>query len=276
MAETDRFPYLVGRLLEQDSTLQVNSCNSGKAGNNSLHSLDILLNKVMFLPPHIVVMMHNINDLIILLFEQSYWNNNKYKSPLVEVTPSLGQNVAQSLLILRDALIPNVSRALAGLYDRFFVTARPTEFPAVQGKTVKIEPSRLLRDFRANLEIFIDICRRRHIIPVLMTQANRFTDAPDTFIASMMRRLEIQHGITYKDFKTIFDLFNQEIRAAGQASQVLVIDLARQIPPEKAYLYDTVHLTARGSRLASEIISQNLQSVVRNLRTKKNTSTQPD
>lgn len=268
MNEVERFPYVTGRLIENNLNIKVNSFNAAKAGNNSLHSLDILLNKVMPLNPDIVVMTHNINDLIILLFEKSYWNQNKYKAPIVEITPTIGKNLEQSFIIIRDYFVPNVSRALGGFYERIFVKERPTEFPAVKGKTIEIQKSQILQEFRANLEIFLDICRRRHIVPVLMTQANRFTEDPGSFIASMMRRMEIQHGITYNNFKEIFDLFNEQIRTVGKANDVLVIDLASQIPQEKNYLYDTVHLTTRGSSLAGQIIYQHLQSIVHDLTSK--------
>jgi hypothetical protein len=265
MGEEERFPYLVGRLIENDLKLKVNSYNSGKAGNNSLHSIDILLNKVMYLNPDIVVMMENINDLIILLFEKSYWNNNPYKSPIVEIKPSIGKNLEQSLVILRDYFIPNLSMAFAGLYNRSFVKMQPTEFPAIKGEKIEINTPRLLQIFRSNLQIFIDICRHRHIVPVLMTMANRFKDDPDPFIASSLQRIELEHGISYQDFKNLFDLFNQEIRIIGEANNVLVIDLANKIPQEKKYLYDTVHLTSLGSSLTSQVIFQNLRDKIHDL-----------
>jgi len=258
MGEEERFPFLVGRLLENGLKLKVNSYNSGKAGNNSLHSIDILLNKVMYLNPDIVVMMENINDLIILLFEKSYWNNNPYKSPIVENKPLIGKNLEQSLVILRDYFIPNLSMAMEGLYNRSFAKTQPTEFPAIKGEKIEINTPRLLENFRSNLQIFIDICRHRHIVPVLMTMGNRFKDDPDSFIASSMQRIEVEHGITYQDFKNLFDLFNQEIRIIGAANNVLVIDLANKIPQEKKYLYDTVHLTSLGSSLTSQVIYQYL------------------
>jgi hydroxypyruvate isomerase len=176
---------------------------------------------------------------------------------------------------MRNYSIPNVSRAVADVYGRFFGKERITEFPAIQGKKIAIQKSQLLQDFKANLETFIDICRHRQIIPVLMTQANRFSDDPGDFIASMMQRLEIQHGITYNDFKEIFDLFNEQIRMVGKANNVLVIDLANHIPQEKKYLYDTVHLTTGGARLASQVILQNLRHLIQDLAVRKNHTNVP-
>ncbi len=66
--ENNRFPYLAGHLLEEKTGLRVNSYNAAKSGNDSLHSLNIMLNKVVSLKPDIVVMMHNINELAVLLY----------------------------------------------------------------------------------------------------------------------------------------------------------------------------------------------------------------
>jgi hypothetical protein len=73
--EENRFPYFTGRLLEA-ATGKVNSYNGGMSGSHSLHSINTLVNKVMPLDPDIVVLMHNINDLGILLYEGTYWNDH--------------------------------------------------------------------------------------------------------------------------------------------------------------------------------------------------------
>src|SRR5665648_290055 len=53
--EPDRFPYLAGRLLERQTHLKVNSYNAGRSGNNTLHCINVLINKVVNLKPDIVV-----------------------------------------------------------------------------------------------------------------------------------------------------------------------------------------------------------------------------
>ncbi len=49
--ENNRFPYLAGHLLEEKTGLKVNSYNAAKSGNDSLHSINVLLNKVVALKP---------------------------------------------------------------------------------------------------------------------------------------------------------------------------------------------------------------------------------
>ena len=69
--EEKRFPYLSGVLLEKDLKVKINSINASRTANNTLNSLDILLNKIIPLKPDIAIMMHNNNDVAIMLYEKS-------------------------------------------------------------------------------------------------------------------------------------------------------------------------------------------------------------
>ena len=82
--EESRFPYLVGKLLAQKTGKKITSINSGVGGNNSLHSLDILLNKIIPVrSPTSWCMMHNINDLVALIYDRTYWSKNPTRQPIV-------------------------------------------------------------------------------------------------------------------------------------------------------------------------------------------------
>ena len=42
-----------------------------------------------------------------------------------------------------------------------------------------------------------------------------------------------------------------------------MIDLAKEIPSEPDYVYDPVHLTEKASKLAAEVISQQLEPLAK-------------
>ena len=256
--EDNRFPYLVGRLIEKDTRLKVNSYNSGVASSDSLHSIDVLLNKVMPLNPDMAVMMHNMNDLSILLYEGTYWNSNPTRTHLVvlDLKPSFRGVLKQ----IKDLFFPNLYSAL---YVAFHPKTEPDEFSHVRGKKINIDKAYLTSEFKMNLQLFIDICRIRDISPVLMTQANRFKDDPGPEIMDSMKKLEEQNGITYKAYKEIYDLFNEAIRETGAENDVLVIDLDKYVPKEKEYMYDVVHLNDNGSRLVADVISESLKPLIK-------------
>ena len=113
------FPIWRGACSKRQTDLKVNSYNAGRSGNNTLHSLNILLNKVVNLKPDIVVLMENINDLAILMYEKTYWNTNPSRSPIQERLPTfktVGQDLRQTFYLVRDLTIPNLSRAFNGIF----------------------------------------------------------------------------------------------------------------------------------------------------------------
>jgi lysophospholipase L1-like esterase len=265
--EDNRFPCLVGRLLEQQTRLKVNSCNAARSGNNSLHSLNILLNKVVNLKPDIVVMMHNINDLAILMYEKTYWNTNPSRSPIQERLPTfktVGQDLRRTFYLVRDLTIPNLSRELKKIFS-FPGKTKGDEFRGVRGQKITIDQKLLVREFSLNLQTFINLCRARGIIPVLMTQPSRLTNHPDPLIQKMMGNLEASQGITYAEFKGAFDRLNRTIRDVGAKNRVLVIDLVGEIPPVKENICDVAHFNDRGSRLVAARIAAGLTPIISSL-----------
>ena len=256
--EENKFPYLVGRLLEKQTLSKINSYNASKAGNNTLHSIDILYNKLIPLKPNIVVMMHNVNDLNTLLYENTYWNHNPYKSPIVEDKPSLIKQLRE----IRDLLIPYSYAGMKDVIRLIRSSKEVDEFKKLRGKKINIDKSYLANEFRLNLETFIQICKIRGIDPVLMTQHNRIKSNPDPAILRQLNFFGESKGMTYADYKEVYDLFNHTIRETGAKNGILVIDLAKKIPPEKEFLFDSIHLTDQGSKIAAQIIQEALRPLM--------------
>lgn len=256
MDEDHRFPYVAGAMLEQETGKRINSYNGGLSGNNSLHAIDLLLNKVIPLKPRVVVFMENINDLSTLLYEQTYWNKNNVRAPIE--TLAKGKLVGK---LLKEILIPNLNEAWRNLTRAAF-PHEEDEFAGTRGKKLKVDRAGLAREFAMNLQMLVDICRDRGITPVLMTQGNRITDRPDPVVAAYIGRYSQDTGISYRDFKVVYDLFNETIRQVGLKNGVLVIDLAREVPPDREHLYDMVHFNDAGSIYAAGIIAARLKALV--------------
>ncbi len=264
--EESRFPALVGTLLEERTGKKVTAINAGVGGNNSLHSLDILLNKIIPLKPDVVVMLHNINDLVALIYDKTYWSKNPTRQPIIDykLYKDLTGLKAVSTLA-RDTYIPNLHVAFRILSKKIF-GKKPQdpedEFAHVRGRKIVFDTAQILAEFKMNLQTFINICAARRITPVLMTQFNRYKADPDPKIREAMAGFEKDSKIPARQFKEIYDHFNQAVVEVGQQNGVLVIDLARLIPQESAYMYDVVHLKTAGSQMAARLISDKLQPLV--------------
>jgi hypothetical protein len=264
--EESRFPFLVGQLLEQQTGKRITSLNSGVGGNNSLHSLDILLNKIIPVKPDAVVMMHNINDLVTLIYDKTYWGNNPTRQPIVNFYFYKNLTGFKALSTMaRDMYIPNLHAATRILSKKIFrqkVKDPDDEFAHIRGKRLAIDEAAIIAEFKMNLQTFSNICRARRITPVLMTQFNRYKTKPDPKVLAAMRGFESDSGISVNEFIDIYTKFNEAIREVGQQEGVQVIDLANSIPQDSQYIYDVVHLNSKGSQLAAQIISDQLQPLV--------------
>ncbi len=251
--EKNRFPYLVGRLLEEEGK-KVNSFNSGVAGNHSMHSIDILLNKGLELRPDVAILMQNINDLNILLYETNYWNKNPDRSLLAPVSNNLWKNMKGAV----EARIPRLYKRLATLKKTFH--GQEDEFALLRGKKLHINKQEIIKKFERSLLTFIAICKANGIVPVLMTQANRFKEKPDTIIINSIKAL-MDFGITYDEYKDIYDAMNDLIRKVGTSNMVLVIDLAKSVPQENVYMSDAVHFNDNGSKYVARLIADRLNEM---------------
>jgi hypothetical protein len=212
-------------------------------------------------------MMENINDLTILLFEKSYWNSNPSRSVLL-TTPAEKANfwLSDVLRGLKNLLIKNFYdeawRLIHSIRDQWKHEERD-EFAAVRRQFQITEQviSEVSEAYRRNLELFIYTCRLYNIVPVLMTQQNRLTETPDRLIVKSFANYE-SLGIKYSQYRRLYNKLLDMVRTVGKEQGVPVIDLALRIPPTPEYLYDSVHLTERGSVLAANVIAADLKKSV--------------
>ena len=266
--EENRFPYVAGTLLEKDLKIKINSYNASRIANHTLHSIDILLNKVIPLKPDIVIMSHTNNDVATMLYEKSYWNNSPTRSMIVDMNNYAANNFFK---IMRDKFIPNLAREirLAGTRLRNFMKPKGTpeidEFAQMRGKKVDYDPAAMVEQFEMNLQTFIAICKIRKIVPVLMTMASRFKDQPDKPVLDRFKTVIV----SYQEYKHLFELFNEAIRKVARENNILLIDLAAAIPPEKEYIYDVIHYNDKGSIMAAEVIKDNLKPLVKQVLSQK-------
>jgi hypothetical protein len=263
--EEKRFPYLTGVALEKDMGIKVNSYNASRTANNTLNSLDILLNKIIPLKPDVAIMMHNNNDVAIMLYEKTYWNTNTTRRLIFDVNEYIVSNFFK---ITRDKFIPNISRELRLAGGRFRALLKPKntdkrhdEFAKTRNAKVNYNAAEMVEQFDMNLQTFITICKIRKITPVLMTMASRFTENPDKAIMDRFKTVVI----SYREYKHLFDLFNDSIRRKAIENNILLIDLAAAVPQKKEYIYDVIHYNNNGSMQASEIIKNKLKPLVQQL-----------
>jgi lysophospholipase L1-like esterase len=249
--EESRFAYRSSVLLGRRLDRRINSYNGGASGANTLHLIDVLLNKVAALDPDAVLLMENINDVNIMLFAGSYWNDHRSRSLIVvEERPGRWQQLSLAV----GGLIPGIADRL----ERAGWFARSADEFEGQRSVTRVRDDVDEADYEANLASFVEICRARGTQPILMTQFNRLAAVPDDSTRENMRRFEQDWGMDYATYKGLIDRFNEAVRRVARNKGADLIDLEARVPKESRYMYDIVHLNTAGSELVSEIIASEL------------------
>jgi hypothetical protein len=257
--ERKRFPALTGRLLGEKLNKKVNSYNCGRGGNNTLHSINVLINKVIPLKPDFVIMSHSISDLMTLVYEKSYWNDNPTRSALVSAYKSKNiYSLSEWLINARTVFVPNIYHFIEDAKE----TGARDEFAHIRGTSVNLNEKLAGKEFKLNLQMFVNICKARNITPVLATEASRLKMSPDDVVyAHLAGALKL--NIRFVQIYSAALYFDNIIREVGRENDIPVIDLAKLIPKTNEYIYDAYHFSNAGSELAAEIITKELYNLIK-------------
>lgn len=267
--EDERAAAKSAQLLGERTGLKVNAYNAGVSGTNSYNSLIGVLTKGVPQRPDYLFLLHNVNDLIQLIYYGDIWlspdGGGRWKeAPPIETTGP--KRIFRAFVVLFDELIPRIMHELRMVRDKVY-NKTPAQLdkkeesvwwaasPPVIDKT-RLEGKAVIAKFRAQLEVFIHISRAYGIRPVLMTQANRLTkNIEDPVLEKLLSPL-FDAGVSYNKFKYLSNSLNAEIRSLAIQYNVLLVDLEKTIPKKNEYLWDLVHSTEKGAALvASEIAS---------------------
>src|SRR5436190_22395940 len=168
VAPENRFPHLAAVKLEQALGLKINGINAALSGNNSMHSLLLLLGKVVPLRPDYVVLMHGINDIGALSSNGTYW----IKGGSLRLFEEEKHSVEDAGKVLVKALIPYSSEQLTRGYKSVLELVRirraQAQTPAQAGQPDR--RAEMGRDFESSLRSFVRVATAWGITPVLMTQ----------------------------------------------------------------------------------------------------------
>ena len=264
LEDKERFPYLVSKKLTnsyQKEKLSFKSLNSGNSGNNSMHSNFIFLAKGIKNKPDFAIMMHNANDLSTLLQQSpynSYWNNISTRS--IINNHSLVESTMYPFKRFLPHTTENIIKPAFQTLKRF---NNDDEFIKTRTKQIEVNPEKIKKDFEKSINTFVELTRVWGVEPILMTQASRVSEKPENWITSQIdnsvKNLYISgFPITYAGYRKLYESFNEIIRKVASNKKVYLIDLDKEIPKNKNYIYDIFHFNKKGSELVSEIIVREL------------------
>lgn len=273
----NRFPYLVGRLLEARLGRKVNGINAGKSGNNTMLSLLAAIGKVLPRRPDYVVLMQATNDLAVLSQQGTYWTNVRDTALVVERERSLESLVRD----IRDMTVPYTYRRLRRALQQVVElapapgagqarAAQPAPAAEQDGDDVAASRAarreRMAADFESALRSFVAVARAWCIQPVLMTQVlvlkHDKSDEPALQGAYLTEEQLARGDFTAASFGSAHEYFNAIIRHVALSEGIPLIDLARARAWSEADVYDGLHFIDAGSQRVAEVVSDAMAPLI--------------
>ncbi len=118
--------------------------------------------------------------------------------------------------------------------------------------------------YSSRLKNLIKLSRDNNIQPVLLTAPALYGETIDDITKVNLGTIKIANGengnIAWKNL----EFFNDVTRATGSDRNVLVIDLASEMPKSSRYFYDFTHFNNEGSEKIAEIVYKKLQPFLKN------------
>jgi len=236
--EPFRFPALVGQMLSTELGRPFVGLNLGVRANTSRDSINLVLNHPVTRKAAYIVMMHNINDRLLLAL------NGSYDARLVDVGVGTWPAVVDEARVLLNVFwdfISYRSNILFLLRYRFleanpFTGERPPT--VVDNRAIDYTDKDLEKHgemFRESIALFVTLTRSMRKTPILMTQ--------------IVGQSSLQQGY-----------FNDIIRAVAKETNTMLIDLDVLLTGQRRlmFLIDDIHFNNVGSRLAADVIAAQL------------------
>lgn len=261
VAPENRFPYLTARKLETALDLKINGINAARSGNNGMHSLLLLLGKVIAIRPDYVVLMHAAND-IGVLSQETYWKQPGSKK-IIDVQKI---SVEQSISILSNSLLPYTSGLISHSSGQVKKLLRgPPRARANVARLIQPTDNKSKREvmggsFASMLRSYVELARAWGITPILVTQVKVRTESEREKDDDFLARERLGGArVDPDDFATTHEYFNSIIRDVAARKNVLLVDLARDRNWSFGDVYDGIHFTDQGSVNVAELISAKLK-----------------
>lgn len=99
-------------------------------------------------------------------------------------------------------------------------------------------------------------------VPVLMTQAVLFGDAVDPVTGTDLSRVKIGSEDGFVLSRKL-EVYNQVTRDTARKEDVLLIDLASELPKSSAYYYDWIHNNNAGASAIGGIVASQIEPLIR-------------
>jgi lysophospholipase L1-like esterase len=121
-----------------------------------------------------------------------------------------------------------------------------------------------IQSYETRLKRLIDISRQAGIEPVFITQPLLVGPAVDDITKVDLAAIRVDKTCNGEMWWESLEAYNDVTRKVGRENNVLVIDLARQMPKSSRYFWDYDHYTNEGAQVVADIVYRSLCPMLAN------------
>lgn len=263
LADNRTWPAVLGTKLEKDFQ-RVWLNNAGLSGHSSFGHLVLMEDFIIRLQPKVVLFLIGINDLGLNdpnrndqglergLTRRSFQSLERFLASL-----SGHSEVASVLLNLKRYYFPKVTLRLPHPeLDKVDLRFLPTL--ELRPEVRQAQKEAYLAEFALPLEErigkLIAVSRENGIVPVLLTQPSLNGYGTDPATGVNLSTVKIMDGIDGGLAWELLEVNNDITRRVGTREQVLVVDLAKELPKDSRYFYDLMHFLNAGAEKVADIV----------------------
>jgi lysophospholipase L1-like esterase len=122
----------------------------------------------------------------------------------------------------------------------------------------QLHRERYLKPFGERIKELIALARERGMEPVFLTQPVLYGPVLDDLTGINLATLRVSNDMNGDLGWEVLELYNDVVRQQGREANLLVIDLAREMPKNSAYYYDLMHYTNAGAARVADIVAAQL------------------
>ena len=241
-------------LLKEKGIKNIEVINAGIPGHATFDSFGRLFSEGHVFQPDYVILYNAWNDIKYFSFEEPLLRKFKpYKKSLDFRITYRGR---------LDRMLCNFSQLYVRLRHRYYQWKLNV---GREGAVEKIKNDREvnqlgLKQYRLNIEMFVDLARNIDAVPILAKQARLVSqDNTDEEKSRIFYRYQhMQHQTLVDAFKKTDDI----IENVAESKKVPMVDPSKQMTGEGEYFCDHIHLSDKGSQKLASIMADFLYQLI--------------
>ncbi|MBI5099504.1 MAG: SGNH/GDSL hydrolase family protein [Nitrospirae bacterium] len=255
--EEKDWPHQVEYILKNNGFPNVEVINAGIPGHASFDSFGKLFAEGHLLRPDYVIIDNAWNDFQMLRYNQSLLRERK-PSQILDDPRINYQGVIDRMLCETSQLY---LRLRSRYIDWKFNIDNEGAIP--EGEYWNMISEIGLKQYKLDMEMFVDLARNIGAVPILMTQPRHISfNNTDEEKKSFEKSYQFKK-MDHQTICTVFDKTDEIIKSVAKSKNALMIDASQSLTGKHEFFFDVIHTNDKGSNYLASITAEYLMDLLK-------------